>query len=71
MECVYYKLDIHGIVYLVETTTAKAYTYDLSNPTEVGKVIWTDNTTPPTIEFLPNIADIMAEKVTSSSAPAS
>ena len=64
MERVYYKLDIHGIVYLVETTTATAYTYDLSNPTEVGKVIWTDSSKLPTIEFLPNIADIMAKKVT-------
>lgn len=64
MDRVFYKLDIRGIVYLVDTVTAFAYTYDLSNPTKVGKVIWTDSSKPPTIEFLPNIADIMAKKVT-------
>ena len=64
MNSVFYKLDIRGIVYLVDTVTAIAYTYDLSNPTEVGKVIWTDTSKPPTIEFLLNIADIMAKKVT-------
>lgn len=64
MDRVFYKLDIRGIVYLVDTVTAIAYTYDLSNPTKVGKVIWTDTSKPPTIEFLPNIDDIMAKKVT-------
>jgi hypothetical protein len=64
MDRVFYKLDIRGIVYLVDTVTTLAYTYELSNPTEVGKVIWTDSSKPPTIEFLPNIADIMAKKVT-------
>jgi hypothetical protein len=64
MDRVFYKLDIRGIVYLVDTVTAFAYTYDLSNPTKVGKVIWMDSSKPPTIEFLPNIADIMAKKVT-------
>ena len=64
MDRVFYKLDIRGIVYLVDTVTAIAYTYDLSNPTEVGKVIWTDTSKPPMIEFLPSIADIMAKKVT-------
>ena len=64
MDRVFYKLDIRGIVYLVDTVTTFAYTYDLSNPTKVGKVIWTDSSKPPTIEFLPNIADIMAKKVT-------
>jgi hypothetical protein len=64
MDRVFYKLDIRGIVYLVDTVTTFAYTYDLSNPTKVGKVIWTDSSKPPTIEFLPNIGDIMAKKVT-------
>lgn len=42
MERTFYKLDIQGIVYLVDPTTATAYTYDLTDPTEIGKIVWSD-----------------------------
>lgn len=58
----FYKLDIQGIVYLVDPNTAKAYTYDLKKPTEIGKVIWKDPKAPPTIELLPNWKEILASK---------
>jgi len=50
MERTFYKLDIGGIVYLVDPTTAIAYTYDLGAPTEIGRVIWTDPKTHPRLE---------------------
>lgn len=69
MDRVYYKLDIHGIVYLVDPVTATAYTYDLSHPTEVGKVIWTDSKAPPTLEFRADLASVLAAKLTQAQAP--
>ena len=50
MERTFYKLDIGGIVYLVDPATAVAYTYDLTEPTEIGRVIWTDPKAPPQLE---------------------
>lgn len=50
MERTFYKLDIGGIVYLVDPATAVAYTYDLADPTEIGRVIWTDPKAPPRLE---------------------
>jgi len=58
----YYKLDIQGIVYLVDPNTAKAYTYDLKSPTEIGTVVWTDAKTAPKITLLPNWEQILATK---------
>jgi hypothetical protein len=69
MDRVYYKLDIHGIVYLVDPVTATAYTYDLSHPTEVGKVIWTDSKASPTLEFRADLAAMLAAKLTHAPAP--
>ena len=51
MECKYYKLEIQGIVYLVDPATALAYTYDLTNPTQIGQVIWNDSRLNPTIQL--------------------
>ena len=62
MERLFYKLDIQGIVYLVDPSSSKAYTYDLSNPTEIGKIIWTDPTVPPKIELLADWASLLAAK---------
>lgn len=43
----FYKMDVQGIVYLVDPATAIAHTYDLTDPTPVGTVQWTDvNATP-------------------------
>jgi hypothetical protein len=63
MERTFYKLDVQGIVYLVDPATSKAYTYDLSNPTEIGKIVWTNPNTPPAIELLENWATILQAKV--------
>jgi len=63
MERTFYKLDVQGIVYLVDPATSKAYTYDLSNPTEIGKIVWTNPNTPPAIELLENWAAILQAKV--------
>ena len=62
MDRLFYKLDIQGIVYLVDPTTSKAYTYDLSNPTEIGKIIWTDPKLPPKIDLLADWKTIMTAK---------
>ena len=45
----FYKMDIQGIVYLVDPATAIAHTYDLDDPTPIGVVSWTDMTCPPRI----------------------
>jgi hypothetical protein len=45
----FYKMDIQGIVYLVDPATAIAHTYDLEDPTPIGVVTWTDMTCPPRI----------------------
>jgi hypothetical protein len=63
MERTFYKLDIQGIVYLVDPATAKAYTYDLADPTEIGKVVWVDMKSNPTIELLPTWKEILAAKI--------
>ena len=63
MDRTFYKLDIQGIVYLVDPTTSKAYTYDLSNPTEIGKIVWADAKTNPKIELLADWSSILASKL--------
>jgi hypothetical protein len=63
MERTFYKLDIGGIVYLVDPTSAAAYTYDLSKPVEIGKVLWTDAKQPPTLELLDTWKDILQAKL--------
>ena len=59
MDRIYYKLDVQGIVYLIDPATSKAYTYDLSDPTEIGKISWFDA---PVIELLPEWKSILAKK---------
>jgi hypothetical protein len=34
-----YKMDINGIVYLIDPATTNAYTYDTVDPTLIGRVI--------------------------------
>ena len=62
MERTFYKLDIQGIVYLVDPATSNAYTYDLSSPTLVGKILWTDPKATPMIELLPTWKEILQAK---------
>ncbi len=63
MERTFYKLDIGGIVYLVDPATAVAYTYDLAAPTEIGRVIWTDPKAPPRLERAADADTILAAKL--------
>ncbi len=59
----FYKLDIHGIVYLVDPTTSTAYTYDLANPTEIGKVVWTDIKEEPRLELRADWTAVLGAKI--------
>jgi hypothetical protein len=66
MERTFYKLDIGGIVYLVDPATAIAYTYDLTAPTEIGRVVWTDPKASPRLERAANWESILAAKLAAS-----
>ena len=61
-ENTYYKLDIQGIVYLVDATTAAVYTYDLQTPTEIGRLVWTDPKAAPQIALLSNWQELLTAK---------
>ena len=63
MEHTFYKLDIQGIVYLIDPTTSKAYTYDLSKPTEIGTLVWSDPKASPSIELKPEWMSILTAKL--------
>jgi len=63
METTLYKLNIDGIVYLVDPVTSKAYTYDTTDLTEIGRVLWTDPKQPPKIALLEDWAAILAAKL--------
>ena len=67
MEKTMYKLNIQGIVYLVDPATSKAYTYDLSTvpsgQTEIGKIVWTDPKDDPRIDLLPSWMSILQAKL--------
>ena len=64
-----YKLEIQGIVYLVDPNTADAYTYDLTNPTKIGHVIWTTPSEAPKITLLADWPAILQAKLTTQSPP--
>jgi hypothetical protein len=70
MTHIYYKLDIQGIVYLVDPVTSIAYTYDLIEPTEIGKVVWTDIKTEPRIELRADWQAVLDAKFATWSMPA-
>ena len=57
-----YKLEIQGIVYLVDPATTEAYTYDLTNPTKIGHVLWADASKPPKIQLLEDWRTILEAK---------
>ena len=69
MERTFYKLDIQGIVYLVDPATAAAYTYDLTDPTEIGKIVWTDPKSTPQIELRADWEAVLAAKVNRGAPP--
>lgn len=59
----FYKLEIQGIVYLVNPTTLRVYTYDLDSPTEIGELHWDSTHTTPTVTLADNWQEIMAAKL--------
>jgi hypothetical protein len=59
----FYKMDVQGIVYLVDPTTTIAYTYDLTDPTPVGTIQWTDISSPPRIVLYDDYATSLEEKM--------
>jgi hypothetical protein len=63
MNRTFYKLNIQGIVYLVDPATAIAYTYDTSNPVEIGSVIWNDAKLGPAIDLYHDWKTIMNTKM--------
>jgi hypothetical protein len=71
MEHTFYKLDIQGIVYLIDPATTKAYTYDLTNPTEIGTLVWSDPKASPLIELKPDWISILTAKLEAQSVVAS
>ena len=58
----FYKIDIMGIVYLIDPLTSKAYTYDLVDPTEIGTLLWTNPKEAPTIDLHPDWVSILTAK---------
>jgi len=62
MEKTFYKMDVQGIVYLVDPTKSMAYTYDLKNPLAIGKVIWENSATAPRIELFTNWLELLTAK---------
>ena len=58
----FYKLDIQGIVYLVDPSTSTAHTYDIECPTAIGTVNWTDPTKPPHIALYDDWSAILTVK---------
>lgn len=60
----FYKLEIQGIVYLVDPKTAYAYTYDPISPTLIGSVEWENPSNPPKIKLKESWKDIMQAKLT-------
>jgi hypothetical protein len=70
MERTFYKLDIQGIVYLVDPATSNAYTYDLVSPTLIGKILWTDPKAAPQVELLPQWKEILQAKLELAAPPA-
>jgi hypothetical protein len=65
----FYKLDIQGIVYLVDPVTGRAYTYDMDDPVEIGLVTWTDPKKDPTIALNPNWLAVMSSKFAATHTP--
>ena len=58
----FYKLDIQGIVYLVDPATSIAHTYDLEAPTPIGTVHWEDPAKPPQIALYDDWQAILTAK---------
>lgn len=55
----FYKLDVRGIVYLVDPVTSDAYTYNLSDPVRIGKIEWTNSQEKPLIHLAAGWQDLL------------
>jgi hypothetical protein len=61
----FYKLEIQGIVYLVDPVTTIAHTYDLTNPTPIGRLLWSSPAELPRISLFDDWeARLAAKKMT-------
>ena len=60
----FYKVDIRGIVYLINPQTSEAYTYDTVAPTKVGKVEWKNSKETPTLILQENWKETLQQKMT-------
>jgi hypothetical protein len=58
----FYKLEIQGIVYLVDPATTIAHTYDLTDPTPIGHVHWSSPASLPRIALFTDWQSRMAAK---------
>lgn len=59
----YYKLDVQGMVYLIHSQTADAYTYDLSNPVKIGKIIWENTKGEPILQLQGDWQSVLHNKI--------
>ncbi len=65
----YYKLEIGGIVYLVDPATSLAYTYDLTAPTQIGTVTWTNPKDAPQLRLRDDWQTVLDAKLVGSTPP--
>lgn len=62
----FYKMDIQGIVYLVDPATSVAHLYDLESdtrPIPIGTLVWTSINSAPNIQLYPDWTDRIAAKI--------
>lgn len=69
MEHTFYKLDIQGIVYLVNPVNGYVYTYEFPIPTHIGSLVWNDPKAEPRVRFREDWQAVMAAKFTPPTAP--
>ena len=64
----FYKLDVQGIVYLIDPASSIAYTYDLESPTKVGSIQWENPTVKPILHLYSNWETVLAAKMSAHTA---
>jgi hypothetical protein len=66
----FYKLDVQGIVYLIDPVSSIAYTYDLESPTKVGSIQWDNPSVKPVLHLYSNWETVLAAKMSAHAAAA-
>lgn len=69
----FYKMDIQGIVYLVDPATSVAHLYDLEStepPIPIGTLDWTSINSAPKIQLYSDWTDRIAAKIERNAAKA-